>query len=198
MARLLGAAAGLEQEPAALLGLVDEDSRAGSRSPRPRARRRACAPCACSRSAPCCRSSARAACRAASTKSSSLSLTRWSLAIWPIERMVVPPILRTRSARISTLASICVGLLVEQQMVVAEMRAADVPVEILGLHIERKGVGQQAVERRGNLLDGVVRQIGRRIQACGDPARFELSHLGAHGGTSCGVREGMTGTRSAR
>ena len=29
------------------------------------------------------------------------------------------------------------GLLVEQQVVVAEMRAADVPVEILGLQIER-------------------------------------------------------------
>ena len=30
------------------------------------------------------------------------------------------------------------GLLVEQQVIVAEMRAADVPMEILGLEIERK------------------------------------------------------------
>src|SRR5438105_8082602 len=33
-----------------------------------------------------------------STKSSSLSFTRCSLTMWPIERMVVPPTLRTRSA----------------------------------------------------------------------------------------------------
>ena len=44
-----------------------------------------------------------------------------------------------------------VGLLVEQQMVVAEMRPADMPVEILGLEIEREGVGQQGVERAGDV-----------------------------------------------
>ena len=41
-----------------------------------------------------------------------------------------------------------VGLLVEDQMVVAEMRAADVPVEVLGLEIEGEDVGKQQVECR--------------------------------------------------
>jgi hypothetical protein len=40
------------------------------------------------------------------TKSASLSLTRCRLAMCPIDRMVVPPILRTRSAGISMLFSI--------------------------------------------------------------------------------------------
>ena len=48
-----------------------------------------------------------------------------------------------------------VRLLVEHQMVVAEMPAADVPVEILGLQIQREGVGQQHVERLRNLFDGL-------------------------------------------
>ena len=64
--------------------------------------------------------------------------------MWPIDRSVVPPILRTRSAIRSMLARMLLGLLVEQQMIVAEMRTADVPVEVLGLHIEREGVGQDA------------------------------------------------------
>ena len=58
--------------------------------------------------------------------------------MWPIERSVVPPILRTRSAMSSVAAKISVGLLVQHQVVVAEMRAADMPMEILGLEIERK------------------------------------------------------------
>src|ERR1700733_2800618 len=36
-----------------------------------------------------------------------------------------------------------VGLLVEQQMIVAEMPAADMPVKVLGLDIRREGVGQR-------------------------------------------------------
>ena len=58
-----------------------------------------------------------------------------------------------------------VGLLVEQQVVVAEMRAADVPVEILGLEVERKGVGQDAVDGTGNVLGGIGAQIGRSRKA---------------------------------
>ena len=50
-------------------------------------------------------------------------------------------------------------------MIVAEMRPADVPVEILGLEIERENVGQQGVERAGDVLDGVGAEIGRRLQA---------------------------------
>ena len=55
-----------------------------------------------------------------------------------------------------------VGLLVEQQMVVAEMRPADMPVEILGLEIEREHVGEQRIEGAGDVAAGVVAEIGRR------------------------------------
>ena len=43
----------------------------------------------------------------AGTKFSSLSLIVCSLATWPMERSVVPPILRTRSAMSSVVAKIC-------------------------------------------------------------------------------------------
>jgi hypothetical protein len=55
-------------------------------------------------------------------------------------------------------------LLVEQQMVIAEMPAADVPVEILGLQVEREGIRQQHVRRAGYLVDSGLRQIGRPTQ----------------------------------
>src|SRR3546814_7814659 len=42
-------------------------------------------------------------------------------------------------------------LSVEHQVIVAEMRAADVPVKILGLEIDPIGIGQQSVERGLNV-----------------------------------------------
>ena len=57
-----------------------------------------------------------------------------------------------------------VGLLVEEQVVVAEMRPAHVPMEILGLEVEREGVGEQRVERAGDVAAGIVAEIGRRVQ----------------------------------
>src|SRR4029079_19671633 len=47
------------------------------------------------------------------------------------------------------------GLLVEQQVVVAEMWSTDVPVEILGLEIKDVGVGQDAVEGSGDVFGGI-------------------------------------------
>ncbi len=44
------------------------------------------------------------------------------------------------------------------------MRAADVPVEILGLQIERVAVGEKPVESLGDGLDRCVIQIGGRIK----------------------------------
>ena len=101
------------------------------------------------------------------TNFSSLSLMVCSLAIWPIERSVVPPILRTRSASSSVDAKICVGLLVEHQMIVAEMPAADMPMEVLGLKVKRECVGEQRVERRGNLVDRppATDRSGYRVRA---------------------------------
>jgi hypothetical protein len=53
------------------------------------------------------------------------------------------------------------------------MRARDVPMKVLGFHIEREHVGEQHGERACDVLDGVRFQIGRRLQrslpqfACG-------------------------------
>jgi len=57
----------------------------------------------------------------------------WWRAMSPIERKVVLPVLRTRSAIASVVAKDLRRLIVEQQMIVAEMRPRDVPVKILGL-----------------------------------------------------------------
>src|SRR5262249_19183472 len=57
-----------------------------------------------------------------------------------------------------------VALLVEQEVVVAEMRAADVPMEVLGLHIERKRVGDQRVQRGRYFAHAVGWKVSRRIE----------------------------------
>ena len=47
------------------------------------------------------------------------------------------------------------ALLVQHQMVVAEMRPRDVPMKIFGFQIKRKHVRKQHVERAGEVADGV-------------------------------------------
>ena len=71
--------------------------------------------------------------------------------MWPIERIVVPPSLRTRSASDVGHREHLVGLLVEQQMVVAVVAAGDVPVEIFRLDVEREGVGYKRIDRFDDL-----------------------------------------------
>src|SRR5947208_8279538 len=73
------------------------------------------------------------------------------------------------------------GLLVEQKVVVAEMRAAHVPMEVLGLEIEREGIGQERVERRRYLANGLGRKVGWSIEPCRGGARFKVSDFAAHG-----------------
>src|SRR5262249_15590345 len=51
-------------------------------------------------------------------------------------------------------------LLVEQQVVVAEMRSAHVPVKVLGLDVEREHVRERAVQRRGEITHRVRLQAG--------------------------------------
>ena len=63
-------------------------------------------------------------------------------------------------------------------MVVAEMRPTDVPVEILGLEIKRKGVGQDAVEGTGDVLGG----IGAQISGSGKARRGAAGSGVIHGG----------------
>src|SRR5262252_9210035 len=62
------------------------------------------------------------------------------------------------------------ALLVEEEMIVAEVRAGYVPMEILGLQVKRKHVGEHDIERAGDLRHGVGAQIGRRIERS-DPQR---------------------------
>src|SRR5581483_5245930 len=78
------------------------------------------------------------------------------------------------------------GLFVEEQVVVAKMRAAHVPMEILGFEVERKGVGENAVQRLGNFPDRRVGQIRRCIQPRCGPARLEFSNFIGHGFSSGG------------
>jgi hypothetical protein len=56
------------------------------------------------------------------------------------------------------------GLLVEHEMVVAEVGARYMPMEILGLQVKRKHIGEQNIERPGDLRHGVGAQVGRRIE----------------------------------
>jgi hypothetical protein len=66
-------------------------------------------------------------------------------------------------------------------MIIAEMRPADVPVEVLGLEIERKAVRQDRVHGLGNLAHRLVGQVGRGVQRLvGLAASIEGSDF-AHG-----------------
>jgi hypothetical protein len=71
------------------------------------------------------------------------------------------------------------ALFVEEEMIVAEVRAGHMPMEILGLQIERKHVGEQDIERGGNLWNRIGAQVGRRIERC-KPQRGGVSCF-AHG-----------------
>jgi hypothetical protein len=62
-------------------------------------------------------------------------------------------------------------LLVQQQVVVAEMRAADVPVEVLGLQVQREHVGQHRVQRRADVAGG----LGRHVRGRGDRCALQLA-----------------------
>ena len=87
------------------------------------------------------------------------------------------------------------ALLVEQQMIVAEMRAADMPMEVLGLEIERENVGEDLVELGGQFPDGSRWKIGRRIKCRRRlVARIEGSDF-AHGGH---LTDWMDGTERCR
>ena len=52
-------------------------------------------------------------------------------------------------------------------MIIAEMRAADMPMEVLGLQVQRESIGEHLVELGRNLAHGVGGQIGRRIEGRG-------------------------------
>lgn len=55
-----------------------------------------------------------------------------------------------------------VGLLVEQQMIIAEMGSAHVPVKVLGLEVEREDVRQDRIHCAGNVFRGFRGKVGAR------------------------------------
>src|SRR5579862_8280513 len=56
------------------------------------------------------------------------------------------------------------GILVEEQMIIAKMPAAHVPVEVLRLQIEGEGVGEELAQVRGNLGDRTAGKAGGAFQ----------------------------------
>ena len=67
-------------------------------------------------------------------------------------------------------------------MIIAEMRAADVPVKILGFQIKRKRIGEDFVEFCRKLAHRLVGKIGRCIKGRGRLAGcVEGSNLVVHG-----------------
>ena len=73
--------------------------------------------------------------------------------MWPIERRVVPYLADSLGDRIGHRVEL-VGLLVEHEVVVAKVRSAHVPVEILGLQVHRENVGEDRIERAGDVVGG--------------------------------------------
>src|SRR5215471_8267693 len=61
-----------------------------------------------------------------------------------------------------------IALLIEQEVVVAEMRAADVPVEVLGLHVERKRVRDQGIQRGRYFAEGYEKEGHEKKRGMGD------------------------------
>jgi hypothetical protein len=99
------------------------------------------------------------------TNSASLSSRRCRRLILPTERSVAPPILRALGDVVGHREDL-LRLLVEQQVVIAEVWTRHVPVEVLGLQIEREGIGHQCPQRRGDVLDRIGTQFGRRLELC--------------------------------
>ena len=49
-----------------------------------------------------------------------------------------------------------VGVFVEEQMVIAEVWAAHVPVKIFGFHVEREHIRENGVHRAAYVFDGCL------------------------------------------
>src|SRR5689334_20128754 len=58
-----------------------------------------------------------------------------------------------------------VSMLIEKEVVVTEVRATHVPVEVLGLDIDREHVGHQGVERARDILYRVRGDVGAWCEA---------------------------------
>ena len=58
-----------------------------------------------------------------------------------------------------------VGMFVEQQVVITEMWAAHVPVEILGFHVQCENIRQHGVQCLLDFGDAFRREVGSGVQA---------------------------------
>ena len=67
-------------------------------------------------------------------------------------------------------------LLVEHQVIVAEVRARHVPVEILGLPVESGHVGQEYVQPARQVPRGIGAEIRRGGESCGLARLDVLGH----------------------
>ena len=78
-----------------------------------------------------------------------------------------------------------VRLLVEQQVVIAEMRPGNVPVEVLRLQVEREDVGEQHVQRGREVLGRLGAEVatGVKRRRAAQPGLFA-----EHGQVSLGMR----------
>src|SRR5262245_17628993 len=68
-----------------------------------------------------------------------------------------------------------IALLIEQEVVVAEMRAADLPVKVLGLHVERKRIRDQGIQRGRYFAHALGWQVSRGIEPSWSSAKHEVT-----------------------
>ncbi len=76
--------------------------------------------------------------------------------IWPIERERGAADLAHALGQWVGHGEDLIALLVEQQMVVAEVRTAHVPVEVLGLEVDGEGIGKQRGECGRQIADSIA------------------------------------------
>ena len=67
-----------------------------------------------------------------------------------------------------------VGLFIEEEMIIAKMRAAHVPVEIFCLHIDGEDIGEKRVHRAGNVFRRFRGKIGSLM-----PMSYECADIDA-------------------
>ncbi len=102
----------------------------------------------------------------AETEGLSLSRKRWWRAMSLIERSAVPPSLRARSAIRSVIAKL-VPMLIKQQVIVAKMGSAHVPVEIFLSSSRRRSASASRLRRASEIsaMPSAERSDGGRLAA---------------------------------
>ena len=81
-----------------------------------------------------------------------------------MECSVFPPKLAGSLGDIIGHSENLLGLFVKEEMIIAEMATAHMPMEILRFQIKRKHIGKKTAEIAGDFLDTVTNKIGRRLE----------------------------------